>query len=93
MAQTLDKGHGTLTVRTCRDGDAAAMVIADDGPGIPASVLPRIFEPFYTTKEVGKGTGLGLDIAHRIVTEGHRGSIQAISQPGDTRFTVRLPIR
>jgi signal transduction histidine kinase len=86
------EGHGTLTVRTRRDGDTAMVVIADDGPGIPAAALPRVFEPFYTTKEVGKGTGLGLDIAHRIVTQGHRGTLQASSQPGDTRFVVRLPI-
>jgi signal transduction histidine kinase len=83
---------GTITVRTRRDGDAAVVVIADDGPGIPADVLPRVFEPFFTTKEVGKGTGLGLDIARRIVTEGLHGTIQATSNPGDTRFTVRVPI-
>ncbi|HXA28410.1 MAG TPA: ATP-binding protein [Candidatus Angelobacter sp.] len=86
------QGRGTLTVRTCRDGDSVAVVIADDGPGIPAAVLPRIFEPFYTTKGVGQGTGLGLDIAHRIVAQGHGGTLQAESRPGDTRFTVRLPI-
>ena len=90
-ADALD-GSGTLTVRTRRDGDVAIVVIADDGPGIPADVLPRVFEPFYTTKAVGEGTGLGLDIAHRIVTEGHHGRIQATSRPGDTRFEVRLPI-
>jgi signal transduction histidine kinase len=85
-------GKGTLTVRTGRDGDVAAVVIADDGPGIPPDVLPRVFEPFFTTKDVGKGTGLGLDIVHRIVTEGHHGTVQATSRPGDTRFTVRLPL-
>ena len=86
------EGHGTLTLRTHREGDDAVIVVGDDGPGIPAELLPRVFEPFYTTKEVGKGTGLGLDIAYRIVTEGHGGTLQATSQPGDTRFTVRLPM-
>jgi signal transduction histidine kinase len=90
-ADALD-GSGTLTVRTRRDGDAAVVVVADDGPGIPADVLPRVFEPFYTTKSVGQGTGLGLDITHRIVTEGHHGRIQATSRPSDTRFEVRLPL-
>jgi len=85
-------GSGTITVQTRRDGDAAVIHVIDDGPGIAPDALPRVFEPFYTTKEVGKGTGLGLDIAHRIVTEGHRGTITATSQPGETRFTVRLPI-
>ena len=85
-------GKGKIIVQTRRDGDTAVIQVIDDGPGIAPDSLPRVFEPFYTTKEVGKGTGLGLDIAHRIVTEGHRGSITATSTPGDTRFTVRLPI-
>jgi len=89
-ADALD-GKGTLTVSTRRNGDEVVVVVADDGPGIPPDALPRVFEPFFTTKPVGKGTGLGLDIAHRIVTEGHHGVLQVASQPGDTRFTVRLP--
>jgi signal transduction histidine kinase len=64
--------------------------IADDGPGIPADVQPRIFDPFYTTKQVGDGTGLGLDIARRIVV-GHRGAISVRSQPGNTVFSVSVP--
>ena len=66
--------------------------IADDGPGIPDEVRERIFEPFYTTKGVGKGTGLGLDISYRVVVEDHKGDIRVLSKPGDTRFQVRLPI-
>ena len=86
------EGGGTVTVRTRREGDIAAVDIVDDGPGIPADVLPRIFEPFFTTKGVGQGTGLGLDIVHRIVTEAHHGTVQATSRPGETRFEVRLPL-
>lgn len=69
-----------------------AVSIADRGAGIPADVLPRIFEPFFTTKPQGSGTGLGLEIVHRIVTQKFGGAIQVDSQPGNTRFTVRLPI-
>jgi signal transduction histidine kinase len=91
-SESLD-GSGTITVRTRLDGDAAVVQVVDDGPGITPDVLPRVFEPFFTTKDVGKGTGLGLDITHRIVTQGHGGTIQATSRPGETRFVVRLPIR
>ena len=66
--------------------------IEDHGDGIPADVLPRIFEPFFTTKPQGSGTGLGLEIVHRIVTQKFGGKIEVVSQPGDTRFIVRLPL-
>ncbi|HVZ83093.1 MAG TPA: ATP-binding protein [Terracidiphilus sp.] len=66
--------------------------IRDFGEGIPADVLPRIFEPFFTTKPQGSGTGLGLEIVHRIVTQKFGGKIEVTSQPGDTRFIVRLPL-
>ena len=59
---------------------------------MPPEVQQRAFEPFYTTKEVGRGTGLGLDIAHRIVVERHGGSVEIESRPGDTRLRVRLPV-
>lgn len=65
--------------------------VTDHGPGIPAEVLPRIFEAFFTTKPQGSGTGLGLEIVHRIVTHKFGGKIDVESRPGDTRFTVRLP--
>jgi signal transduction histidine kinase len=52
----------------------------------------RVFEPFYTTKGVGAGVGLGLDISYRIVVGRHGGDIRVVSQPGDTRFEVRLPM-
>ena len=85
-------GRGHLFVRTAREDDCVLVEIGDDGPGIPAEVQPRIFEPFFTTKEVGHGTGLGLDTAYRIVVTRHHGDLRVVSQPGDTRFQVRLPI-
>ncbi|GAA5201537.1 ATP-binding protein [Rugosimonospora acidiphila] len=84
--------EGTLTVRTERDGDRLVVEIGDTGSGIPPEVRPRIFEPFYTTKPVGEGTGLGLDISYRIVVNRHHGDIRVESRPGDTRFRVVLPI-
>ncbi len=86
-------GQGTLTVTTGRDGDCILVEIGDTGPGIPPDVQNRIFEPFFTTKPVGEGTGLGLDIAWRIVVNKHHGDIGVESVPGDTRFQVRLPIQ
>lgn len=86
------EGSGTLTVRTRHDSDCAVIEIGDTGPGIPAEVQGRIFEPFFTTKPVGEGTGLGLDISFRIVVNKHGGDIRVESRPGDTRFTVWLPL-
>jgi signal transduction histidine kinase len=86
------RGQGTLTVRTARDGECILVEIGDTGPGIPDDVRDRIFEPFFTTKPVGEGTGLGLDIAWRIVVNKHHGDLQVESVPGDTRFQIRIPI-
>lgn len=83
---------GTIWVRTSSEKDYTVVEIADNGPGIPPEIQPRIFEPFFTTKEVGAGTGLGLEIACRIVLSQYNGDIRCFSQPGDTRFQVRLPI-
>lgn len=90
-AQAMD-GHGTLTVTTRRAGDHLEVEVADTGPGIPPDVVERVFEPFFTTKPVGSGTGLGLDIAWRIVVTKHHGDLSVRSTPGDTRFVVRLPL-
>ncbi len=84
-------GTGELRIRTYRDDDCVVVEIGDNGPGIPPDVEPHIFEPFYTTKGVGEGTGLGLDTALRIVKK-HRGSIQVDSKPGNTRFQIFLPL-
>jgi signal transduction histidine kinase len=85
-------GHGTLTVRTARADDQVLVEIGDTGPGIPRDIQGRIFEPFFTTKPVGEGTGLGLDISYRIVVTRHHGDLRVESEPGNTRFQVRLPI-
>jgi signal transduction histidine kinase len=86
-------GAGTLRVSTRGDDGAAVVEIGDTGPGMPPAVAARAFEPFFTTKPVGTGTGLGLDIARRIVEERHGGSITIDSRPGDTVLRVRLPAR
>ena len=85
-------GEGTLTIRTARDDGNVLVEIGDTGPGIPKEIQERIFEPFFSTKPVGEGTGLGLDIAWRIVVNKHHGDLRVESVPGDTRFQVRLPI-
>jgi len=86
-------GEGTLTIRTARDDGNVLVEIGDTGPGIPREIQDRIFEPFFSTKPVGEGTGLGLDIAWRIVVKKHHGDLRVESVPGDTRFQVRLPIQ
>ena len=87
-------GSGTLTVCTNRLGDDRVMVeIRDTGSGMPDTVRSRVFEPFFTTKPIGQGTGLGLDIAWRIIVGRHHGEIRVESEPGNTRFQVVLPLR
>jgi signal transduction histidine kinase len=86
-------GQGTLRVGTRADGDDITVEIGDTGPGMPPEVAAHAFEPFYTTKDVGRGTGLGLDIARRIVVERHGGEITIDSRPGQTVLRVRLPVR
>jgi len=85
-------GRGRITVRTASENGRVLVEVSDDGPGIPDDVRERIFEPFYTTKDVGEGTGLGLDISYRVIVEDHKGDIRVLSEPGDTRFQVRLPV-
>lgn len=84
---------GNVTVRTSRDGDSLRVEVCDSGPGIPEKLRARIFEPFFTTKAVGQGTGLGLDMARRIVVERCKGQIGFESKPGQTTFWVMLPLR
>jgi signal transduction histidine kinase len=84
--------EGRLTLRTRSDGDCAVVEIGDTGPGIPEELRRRVFEPFFTTKPVGQGTGLGLDVSWRIVVKRHGGDLRVTSRPGDTRFSVLLPL-
>jgi signal transduction histidine kinase len=81
-----------LTVATRREGRWVVVEVRDTGPGIPEELRPRLFQPFFTTKDVGRGTGLGLHLAREIVEERHGGCLDVVSRPGDTRFSVRLPL-
>ncbi len=83
---------GVLEIATASSGDRVQVQITDSGAGIPPEIQSRIFEPFYTTKSVGKGSGLGLDVVRRIVENRHFGSISLESTPGKTCFTICLPI-
>jgi len=76
----------------CKDG-MAVITISDNGPGIPADIQHRIYEPFFTTREVGKGTGQGLTIAYDLVVNKHQGELSFTSAPdAGTTFTVKLPL-
>jgi len=84
----------TVQVRTRRAGEEVEICIRDNGTGIPEGVRSKIFQPFFTTKPSGEGTGLGLSLAHDIITKGHEGTLAVESQEGEfTEFVVRLPFR
>ncbi len=84
---------GEISIQTRSAGDFVEITVADTGCGIPEEIRERIYDPFFTTKAIGKGTGQGLAITHRIVTERHSGSIRCESAVGKgTRFIIRLPI-
>jgi signal transduction histidine kinase len=85
-------GTGELSLATRRDDPWVVVEIADTGPGIQPADQARIFDPFFTTKPPGQGIGMGLNIAHNIVVQAHGGRIDVASQPGQTRFEVRLPL-
>jgi signal transduction histidine kinase len=84
--------QGTITITTRREAGGAWVDVTDDGPGIAPEVRERVFDSFFTTKDVGHGIGLGLSTAHRIVVDRHRGSITVDSDPGATSFHVWLPL-
>jgi signal transduction histidine kinase len=83
--------RGTIAIRTRRDGGCAIVEVTDDGPGIPPDIAEHVFDSFFTTKEAGTGTGLGLATARRIVADRHDGSLTVDSEPGRTTFRVSLP--
>ncbi len=84
--------RGTITIRTRRDGPCILVDVADDGPGIAEEHRGGVLEPFFTTKEAGQGTGLGLDTARRIVEERHTGTLGFDTGPNGTTFHVWLPL-
>ncbi|NTU57196.1 MAG: hypothetical protein HGA79_13195, partial [Anaerolineales bacterium] len=86
-------GRGEIILRTYEEDRHVIVEIIDNGPGIPEEIRSRIYEPFYTTKPPGKGTGLGLHISHDIIANRHRGQLLVESRPGETKFKVVLPIQ
>ncbi len=87
------KEQGSINVSTCKNSEYAEIKISDTGPGIPEHIRDRIFNPFFTTKEVGKGSGQGLYIAYNIITEKHQGIMNFESEDGKgTTFFIKLPV-
>jgi signal transduction histidine kinase len=88
-----DTSTGEIKISTAVEGDAAVIRISDNGCGISAENLSKVYDPFFTTKEVGRGTGQGLAITHSILVDKHGGDISVSSQVGvGTEFTLRVPI-
>ncbi|MBE9188322.1 HAMP domain-containing histidine kinase [Microcoleus sp. LEGE 07076] len=85
---------GQITVRTSIVNQFVQIAIADNGCGIPQSIQGQIFNPFFTTKDIGQGTGMGLSISYHIICEKHRGQLNFSSTPGKlTEFTIQIPIK
>ncbi|TGE08317.1 sensor histidine kinase [Hymenobacter fodinae] len=81
-----------VSVSTQAFSDHALLKVADNGTGIPEALQQKIFQPFFTTKPTGEGTGLGLSLSYDIITKGHRGTLTVRSEPGQfTEFTISLP--
>jgi len=91
LGEYKDENNPSITITSIKDGNFVKVYFKDNGPGIPKEALSKIFDPFYTTKELGKGTGLGLDVVMKIVRQ-HRGEIKVKSEVGMTEFEVCLPI-
>ncbi len=90
--QAMPQG-GRLAVTTRTSDDHVLLVVEDTGTGMSEEVMDKLFTPFFTTKEIGQGTGLGLPVTHGIVTS-HGGSIHVESELGHgARFTIKLPVR
>jgi signal transduction histidine kinase len=85
-------GTGRLVLRTSRDADSAVVEVQDEGSGIPEAAQGRVFQAFFTTKDPGRGSGLGLDSARRIVEQRHGGTLSFTTGPDGTTFRVTLPL-
>ena len=84
----------TITIHTWVEQNQAMIAVSDTGIGMSEAVCDRIFDPFYTTKPVGKGTGMGLSISYQVVVQRHQGALTCTTQPGQgTTFLIQLPLR
>jgi two-component system NtrC family sensor kinase len=93
MAEGVGKDPPTIFLRLYKSRDMAVIEVQDNGPGMNDQELKRVFEPFYTTKDVGVGTGLGLSVSYFIVTNNHNGAMEVQSEPGKgANFIIRLPL-
>jgi signal transduction histidine kinase len=87
-----DQPNGLIRIETAGNGDWVEIRVSDNGCGIPEHAQPRIFEPFYTTKDIGLGTGQGLAISHSVICEKHGGQLEFTTELNvGTTFTMRLP--
>jgi len=83
----------TVIITTRKLENTIEIIVKDNGNGIPDAIKDKIFQPFFTTKPTGQGTGLGLSLAYDIVTKGHGGTLTVSSIPGaETTFEIQLPI-
>jgi len=83
----------TVTVSTKKSDDKILIMVSDNGMGIPPGIINKIFQPFFTTKPTGEGTGLGLSMSYDIITKGHNGEIRVKSEEGlGTEFEILLPV-
>lgn len=84
---------GRITIRTAVASQWVTIAIADNGSGIPEAVKKQVFNPFFTTKPVGKGTGMGMAISYQIITEKHGGKLECLSSPGKgAKFVIQIPV-
>ena len=91
--QQPDGYEPTVTVTTRKEGNSVQIAVKDNGNGIPDTVKEKIFQPFFTTKPTGQGTGLGLSMSYDIVTRGHQGELKVSTKEGEgTTFTIVLPL-
>lgn len=93
MADTITCSQPQITLRTRRTDDVVLIDIEDNGSGMDETTRLRVFEPFFSTRDVGVGTGMGLSVAYAIITKGHHGSIEVRSHAGKgSCFTIKLPL-